>query len=248
MEFGIRDKVAVVTGGQGIGRAVALALAAEGVHVCVADVNEEQGTEAVQMVRDLGVSSVFVKADISSEADVKRIFAAAEERLGPVDILVNNAGISPKCPFDQIPAEQFMKVMGVNLLGTFLCSREAFPHMRDQRWGRIINLSSSAGIYGANIAGVHYSATKGGIISMTKTLAKNMGPYNITVNCVAPSRVNTPLVRSAPAEANAAFCEKIPLRRFAEPEEIASVITFLASEPASYVSGACIEISGGYVG
>ena len=180
MELGIRGKVALVTGSQGIGLAAAKALAAEGAHICVADVNAEQGRTAVSGLRETGASAMFVEGDISRESDVERMFSAAADELGPVDILVNNAGISPKAPFDQIPVEQFRKVMDVNLLGTYLCSRQAFRHMREKRWGRIINLASVAGLYGANVAGVHYAATKGGIISLTKTLARNMGPYQIT--------------------------------------------------------------------
>lgn len=248
MELGIRGKVALVTGSQGIGLAAAKALAAEGAHICVADVNAEQGRTAVSGLRETGASAMFVEGDISRESDVERMFSAAADELGPVDILVNNAGISPKAPFDQIPVEQFRKVMDVNLLGTYLCSRQAFRHMREKRWGRIINLASVAGLYGANVAGVHYAATKGGIISLTKTLARNMGPYQITVNCVAPARINTPMIRSVPDEVNQAFCQKIPLRRIGEPEEVAAVIAFLASVPAGYVSGACVDITGGYVG
>lgn len=249
MDLGIHGKVALVTGGlQGIGFATASALAAEGANICIADANEALAEQVIQELERKGVSAMFVKTDVSSAEDVKKLFAITEEKLGLVSILVNNAAISPKSPFDQIPAEQFSKVMNVNLLGAYLCSQQAFEHMKAAQWGRIINLSSSTGLYGASIAGVHYAATKGGIISLTKTLARNMGPYQITVNCVAPARVNTPLVRSAPAEANEAFRQKIPLRRFGEPEEVGSVIAFLASGPASYVTGACVEISGGYVG
>lgn len=249
LDFGIRGKVALVTGGlQGIGFATASALADEGTNVCIADANEELAAQVIQALERKGVSAMFVKTDVSSVEDVKHLFAVTAEKLGSVSILVNNAAISPKCSFDQIPADQFSKVMDVNLLGTYLCSQQAFEHMKTGQWGRIINLSSSTGLYGASIAGVHYAATKGGIISLTKTLARTMGPYRITVNCVAPARINTPLVRSAAAEANEAFRQKIPLRRFGKPEEVGSVIAFLASEPAGYVTGACVEISGGYVG
>ena len=248
MDLGIRGKIALVTGaGQGIGRATALALAAEGASVCVCDVNEEECRQTAKDIEALGVSALSVKADISKEEDVKNLFAVTAQKLGTVDILINNAGISPKVPFDQIPAEQFVKVMSVNLLGTFLCCQQAFEQMKDKGWGRIVSLSSMAGIFGANKAGVHYSATKGGIISLTKTLAKNMGPYQITVNCVAPGRINTAMTQVLPPDVVEGIRLQIPLRRIGEPEEVASVITFLASEPAGYVTGACVEILGGFI-
>ena len=248
MDLGIKGKVAIVTGsGQGIGKETALALAAEGVHVCVNDINEEAGRAAAKEVEALGVKALYVKADIGSEQDIKDMFQTVAKELGTVDILVNNAAISPKVPFEEIPAEQFEKVMRINLLGSFLCSQQAFFQMKEKRWGRIVNLSSMAGRFGANKAGVHYSATKAGIIGMTLSLAKKMGPYNITVNCVAPGRINTALTQVLPKEVQDQIRSQIPLNRFGEPSECASVITFLASEKAGYVSGACVDILGGYI-
>lgn len=249
MDLGIRGKVALVTGsGQGIGRATALALATEGANICVCDVNEAPGLQTVQDIQSLGVSAMFVKADISNADDVKAMFAAVKKQLGPVEILINNAGISPKCTFDEVSPEVFSRVMQVNLLGTFLCSQTAFFHMKETGWGRIVNLSSMSALFGAQTAGVPYASTKGGIVSMTKTLARNMGPYQITVNCVAPGRIETPMTAYTDPKITESFCQRIPLHRMGQPEEVAAVITFLASQPAGYISGACVDILGGLVG
>ena len=248
MDLGINGKVAIVTGsGQGIGHDTALALAEEGVKVCINDVNDDLGNETVREIREMGGTAIYVHGDIGVEEDIKGLFARTARELGTVDILVNNAAISPKVPFDEIPAEQFEKVLKVNLFGAFLCSQQAFYQMKEKRWGRIISLSSMAGRFGANKAGVHYSASKAGIIGMTLTLAKKMGPYNITVNCVAPGRINTALTKVLPQEVQDQIRSQIPLGRIGEPSEVASVITFLASEKAGYVSGACVDILGGYI-
>ena len=248
MDFKIQGKNAIVTGsGQGIGRATAIALAQEGVNVAVCDLDLTHAGEVAKEIEALGVRAIAVQADVSQEADVKRLFAVTREQLGPVDILVNNAGISPKVPFDEIPCEQFKKVMEVNLLGTFLCCQQAYADMKEKNWGRIINLSSMAGLFGANKAGAHYSATKSGIIGLTKTLAKKMGPYQITVNCVAPGRINTALTQVLAPEVVEQIRQQIPMKRIGEPEEVAWVIAFLASQQAGYVTGACVDILGGFI-
>ena len=249
MNTGIQGKVALVTGaGQGIGRATALALAAEGAHICVCDINEESGLQTTEDIKKMGVSAMFVKADISNAAAVKAMFASVRETLGLVEILVNNAGISPHCPFDEIQPELFEKVMQINLLGTFLCSQQAFFHMKEAGWGRIVNMASMAALFGAATAGVPYASTKGGIVAMTKTLARNLGQYNVTVNCVVPGRIRTSLTAYTAPEVTESFNKRIPLGRMGEPEEVASVIAFLVSKPASYVSGACVDILGGLTG
>ena len=248
MDLGISGKVAIVTGaGQGIGHDTALALAAEGVKVCVNDIDGKLGKETAEEICRAGGEAIYVHGDVGVEADIRELFATVARELGTVDILVNNAAVSPKVPFEEIPAEQFEEVLRVNLLGALLCSQQAFSQMKEKRWGRIISLSSMAGKFGANKAGVHYAASKAGIIGMTLSLAKRMGPYNITVNCVAPGRINTALTKVLPQKVQEEIRGQIPLGRIGEPWEVASVITFLASEKAGYVSGACVDVLGGYI-
>ena len=248
MNLGIVGKVAVVTGaGQGIGRSTALTLAAEGAYVCVNDVNPGPGEQTARNCRDLGTKAIYIRGDVSKESEVIDLFLQVEEKLGLVEILVNNAGISPKVLFEDIPVEQLEQVVAVNLLGPFLCSQQAVIHMKKMGWGRIVNLSSISGRYGADKSGVHYSAAKAGIIGMTITLAKKLGPYSITVNCVAPGRINTALTFILPPEEVEELRCRIPLRRIGEPEEVASVIAFLTSQPGAYVSGTCVDITGGYI-
>ena len=249
MDFGIRGKVALVTGsGQGLGRATALALAKEGVNVCVSDVNEENGLKVMEEAKALGVKAIFVKTDVSDPEQITSLFDTILEQLGPEEILVNNAGISPKtATFDKLTPEEFTRVLSVNVLGAYLCAQQAFVHMKVRGWGRIVNLSSIGGIYGSNVSGVHYTSSKGALISMTKSLSRNMGPFNITVNAVAPGRIATPMALAAPPEVNEAIRQRIALRRLGTPEDVANVIVFLASEPGGYVTGDCVNIDGGYI-
>ena len=240
MELGIKGKRAVVTGaGQGIGRETALVLAQEGAVVCVSDINDSRGKETVEEICERGGTGIYIHADVG--------VPTAAERLGSVDILINNAAISPKVPFEDIPLEQLEQVLRVNLMGAFLCAQEAAAQMKEKRWGRIISLASMAGRFGANKSGAHYAATKAGIVGMTLSLAKTLGPYNITVNCVSPGRINTELTRVLPQKVQNEICSQIPLGRIGEPSEVASVISFLASEQASYVSGSCVDVLGGYI-
>ncbi len=249
MELGIKGKAAIVTGsGTGIGKAVAVALGQEGARIVVNDTNETTGEEARRQLAGMGVEAIFVKGDVSDEEHVKEIFEKAHGTYGSVDILINNAGISPKLPFYEISQGMFDHVINVNLRSNFLCSKEAFAYMKDQNWGRIVNVSSLAGVMGGINSAAHYAASKAGIIGLTKTLAKQMGQYAITVNCVAPGRIKTAMTDMLTEKQKEEVLSKIPLRRFGTVEEVAEVIAFLASERGSYITGTCIEIFGGYTG
>lgn len=249
MDLGIEGRVAVVTGsGMGIGKATAIALASEGVHVVVNDINEEAGEETKQQLIEMGVGSIFVQGDVSKEEDVKNIFSTAIDEFGSVDILINNAGISPKLPFYEITAEMFETVINTNLKSNFMCSKEAFKYMKSNNWGRIVSLSSLAGVMGGINSAAHYSASKAAIIGLTKTLAKQVGQYGITVNCVAPGRIKTAMTDMLSDEQKKEVLARIPLKRFGTVEEVAKVITFLASEGGAYITGTCVEIFGGYTG
>lgn len=249
MDLGLKGKVSVVTGsGMGIGKATAMALAKEGSHIVVNDINEEIGQETKLLLSGMGVEAIFVQGDVSKEEDVKRIFSAAIEKFGSIDILINNAGISPKLPFYEITADMFNAVIDINLKSNFMCSKEAFKHMKNNNWGRIVSLSSLAGVMGGINSAAHYSASKAAIIGLTKTLAKQVGQYGITVNCVAPGRIKTAMTDMLSEKQKEEALKKIPLGRFGTVEEVAKVITFLASDGGSYVTGTCIEIFGGYTG
>jgi len=249
MDLGINRKVAIVTGaGIGIGKATAIALAKEGANVVVNDINEKAGEETMKAIREFGGRAIFVKGDVSKEDNVKELFHISFEEFDSIDILVNNAGISPKLPFYEITPEDFDMVINTNLKSNFMCSLEAYRYMKDNGWGRIVNLSSLAGLHGGINSSAHYSASKAGIIGLTKTLAKQLGQNNITVNSVAPGRIDTAMTRMLSKEQLELAISKIPLKRLGTVEEVANVIVFLASEGGSYITGTCVEILGGYVG
>lgn len=249
MDLGVKGKVAIVTGsGMGIGKATAMALAREGIHVVVNDLNEKTGEETRNQLTEIGVKSIFIQGDVSKEEHVAKIFSKTYDTFGRIDILINNAGISPKLPFYEISADMFDTVIDINLKSNFMCSKEAFKYMRNNNWGRIVSLSSLAGVMGGINSAAHYSASKAAIIGLTKTLAKQVGQYGITVNCVAPGRIKTAMTDMLSEKQKEEALVKIPLRRFGTVDEVAKVITFLASEGGSYITGACVEIFGGYTG
>ena len=242
------NKVAIITGGNaGVGKEIAKLFASEGAKVVISARRQQVLEEAAKEIEAAGGTVLCVPTDISKVDDVKNLVSKTVETFGQLDILINNAAISPKVPFEDIPLEQLEQVLRVNLMGAFLCAQEAAAQMKEKRWGRIISLASMAGRFGANKSGAHYAATKAGIVGMTLSLAKTLGPYNITVNCVSPGRINTELTRVLPQKVQNEICSQIPLGRIGEPSEVASVIAFLASEQASYVSGSCVDVLGGYI-
>ena len=249
MNLKIDGKVAVITGaGKGIGRACALAFAAEGTNLGLNDLDEESGLKVVEEAKALGVDAIFIKGNVSDEEDMKQLFKEVYDHYGHIDILINNAGISPKLPWTDVTVEQFKQVIDINLLSDFICSKEAFKYMKDNGWGRIVNLSSLAGLEGGINSGIHYASSKAAIIGITKTLARHMGPYNINVNCVAPGRIDTAMTRMLSKEKLDEVLSRIPLKRLGTVEVVANVILFLASEGGSYITGTCVEILGGYRG
>lgn len=249
MDLGINGKIAIITGaGKGIGKACALQLAKEKASIVVSDVDDAAGIKTSDEISELGVNSIYLHCDVSCETDVKNLFRKAHDYFGKVDILINNAGISPKLPFYEITEAEFGQVLDINLKSNFMCSKEAFTYMKNNGWGRIVSLSSLAGLHGGINSAAHYSASKAGIIGLTKTLAKQVGKYNITVNCVAPGRIDTAMTRMLSKEQLDEVLKRIPVRRLGTVEEVADVITFLASERGSYITGSCVEILGGYTG
>ena len=244
------DRVALVTGAaRGIGAAVAASLAANGHPVVLADVLDEVEQTAAAL-RGTGCEARAIRLDVSDEAaaaDLPRLLGDWWDRLG---VLVNNAGISPKAEgrarrVREMPAEEWRRVLEVNLTSAFLVSRACIPPMTARRWGRIIMIASQAARAKSRIAGAHYAASKSGLLGLARSLAVEFGPEGVTVNSVAPGRIDTPMARGGAAETNQAFLADVPLGRSGAPEEVAAVVAFLASDAASYLNGATIDVGGG---
>ncbi len=243
------DKVAVVTGSgsvRGIGRETALLLAEEGARVVVADMNLEGARSVSEEIEAKGRAAIFVQVDITDETSVKAMVDAAVAKYGRLDILVNNAGITQPITTMKMTAEDFQRIVRVNLFGTYLCSRAAIPEMAKNRYGRIVNLSSVSGKRGGGVyGGSHYSAAKAGILGFSKALAREVVDDGITVNCVCPGLVATDMRAGISDEKEHAMWETIPMRRPASAREIANTIAFLASDDASYITGEDIDVNGG---
>lgn len=240
----ILGRYAVITGAaQGIGAATAMTLAFEGAAgIVIADIKiDEAVVTAGQITKETGCSCHVVKTDVSSSADIVNLFMEALKVLPTVDILVNCAGICQSGSVEEIGKDQWDRVMGINLTGTYLCCREALSIMKKNKYGKIVNLSSISGRIGGISTGVNYAASKGGILSLTMSLAKIGGPDNINVNAVAPGFIDTEMTKGFTHFKP----ETVPLRRIGKPEEVADVILFLVSERSRYVTGVTIDINGG---
>lgn len=242
-------RTAMVTGAaQGIGRAVAARLAADGARVVLVDLNERALAEAAAQLDAAGTATVA--GDVADPETAKRAAALAGERFGGADILVNNAGISPKhagqkAPLARMALDEWRRVLDVNLTAAFLFCQACLPSMQARRWGRIVNMSSLAGRTRSDVPGVHYGATKAGIIGFSRLLANELGPDGITVNCVAPGRIVTPLNENFSEAENRAYLARLPVRRLGTPEEVAAAVAYLASDAAGFVTGAVIDVNGG---
>lgn len=250
--FNLADKVALVTGAQrGMGAADARALAGQGATVILTDIIEDTCEEVAEEIRNNGGNAQAKKMDVADEEEVKRVFAEVVEEHGRLDILVNNAGIFTPKPAADITDEDWQRVIEINLNGQFRCAREAAHYMRESGGGRIINISSIAsgqvGIGFPNAA--HYTASKGGVIGMTETLANEWGSEGITVNAITPGLIKTPMIDEAgfSDEALEQIVARVPVKRPGRPEEIAAAVTFLASDEASYVNGANLTVDGGWL-
>lgn len=243
--YNFSGKIVVVTGGaQGLGATIAARFLAEQAEaVVLLDYNVEKLQETAYALDPEGDRTMTLFCNVAEESSVKEAFQAVYDRYGRVDILINNAGVTRDAFSHKMTAEQFHQVVQVSLYGAFYCVQQVVAGMREQASGRIISLSSLA--YRGNPGQTNYSAAKAGIVGMTKTLALELGRKNITVNCVAPGMVNTDIIKTVPEQTMAEVVKTIPMGRIGEPEEVASVVAFLASDEASYVSGQCIKISGG---
>jgi len=239
-------KVAIVTGaGRGIGRAIALALAREGADVVVNDVDSRSAEATASEVKAMGRRALFIIADVSSRDEVIKMVETVIKAFGKIDMLVNNAGVFSSIPVEDITEANWDKMMKINLKSVFLCSQAVMKFMKRQGSGKIVNIASMAGKVGGIVAGADYAASKAGVICLTKSLAKQLAPYGINVNAVAPAWIETDMMKDWPRETKEAILRQIPLGRFGKPEEVAEAVVFLISDGAGFITGATIDINGG---
>jgi 3-oxoacyl-[acyl-carrier protein] reductase len=248
----LENKVAIVTGsGSGIGQATALRLAKEGAAVVVCDVNQEGIDETVQRIGAQDGRAIGIACNVAERANAQDIVAATLDRFGRLDILINNAGITRDAltvrvkdgEIKMMSEEQWDAVLNVNLKGTWLMAQAAAVPMIKQKYGRVVNTASIAAQ--GNIGQANYSASKAGVIGLTRTLALEWARFNINVNCVAPGGVHTPMTATIPEQVRTTLMDRIPFKRWADPDEIAAVHAFLASDDASYITGQVIFADGG---
>ena len=254
MDLNLGGKVAIVTGGlQGIGKAIVLALAQEGAQVAVLDlfdVDSPLVTDFHQSVGAFGQKFMYKKTDVTKSQEVKDAVEETLKTLSKIDILINNVGGAQlPLPLEDLEEDEWNRAVDLNLKGTYLCSREVIRHMKTQRNGKIINISSRAGRSPSTLAYLPYSCAKAGVLAFTRQLALEVGSYGINVNAIAPGTIVVERIKkrleAQPEEFKRKMLENIPLKRTGRPEEIASVAVFLASEKSSYITGATIDLNGG---
>lgn len=243
----LKDKIALVTGAaRGIGRAIALTLAQRGADVAVVDLSIEEVRPVAEEIERLGRRAMALQGNIASSADVEDFVQKISGEFGRIDILVNNAGITRDTLLMRMKEEAWDAVISVNLKGAFLCTKAVSRLMMKQRYGRIINISSVIGLMG-NAGQANYGASKAGLIGFTKSVARELGSRNITVNAVAPGFIITSMTEVLPANVKEKLMEQIPLGKLGNPEDVAYTVAFLASAEASYITGQTIAVDGGMV-
>jgi 3-oxoacyl-[acyl-carrier protein] reductase len=241
----LHGKVSLITGAaQGIGLATAIKFAQEGAIVIVCDVKQAAIDEAVEKCQAIGAQAVGYVMDVTQREMVDATVKAVLDKFGRIDVLVNNAGITQDARLQKMTLEQFDRVIDVNLRGVFHCAQAVTDAMVAQSSGVILNASSVVGIYG-NFGQTNYAATKFGVIGFTKTWSRELGPKGIRVNAVAPGFIATPILSTIPEKVIHEMMDRVPLKRLGQPEDIANVYAFLASDEASYINGTVIEVAGG---
>jgi len=243
----MENKVAIVTGsGRGIGKAIALKLAQEKMNIIVCDIDDDTINATVKEIEQLGIKALGIKVDVTNAGEVAHLFDETMKAFGRVNVLVNNAGITRDNLLIRMQENDWDAVIAVNLKGCFNCLKAAAKIMIKQRSGKIVNISSVVGVMG-NVGQANYAASKGGVISLTKSAAKELAARNITVNAIAPGYIETEMTKNLSDSVKEAFTNLIPLKRPGQPEDVANVVSFLVSPAADYITGQVIHIDGGMV-
>ncbi len=244
-ELSLEGRVALITGGaRGIGREIALLFAKEGADIALCDVNLEQAEQTAKEIRDSGRECIAFKTDVTDLKQVQDMVDKILDKFKKLDILINNAGITKDNLILRMSEEDWDKVISVNLKGCFICTKAASRVMLKQRFGKIINLASIIGIMG-NAGQANYSASKAGIIGLTKSIAKELAPRGVSVNAIAPGFIKTEMTDRLPEDIQKRMLSAIPLARFGTPKDVANLALFLSSESSSYITGQAIQIDGG---
>lgn len=246
-EPSLQDRVAVVTGGgRGIGKGIARKLAAAGAGVIVGDIDMAQAQLTADEIRRKHEKVMAAQVDVRQERSIAELIKKALDGFGNVDILINNAGIMFRTRLMNISVDEWERILRVNLTGPFLCTKAVIPLMKKNGFGRIVNISSSAGRSVSTLGGVHYTASKAGLLGLTRAVAKEVAPFGITVNAVCPGLVDTQMARETTNQQELEnFLDSFPIKRLGTPEEIGELVVFLCSENASYITGASLDINGG---
>lgn len=245
--FGLEGRVAVVTGGgRGIGKAISTALVFAGAKVVVADVDEDSARQTAKDLSGPSGDVIGSFVDVGQEGSVSSLMQMALVAFGKIDILVNNAGIMYRTRLMDISLDEWDRTLKVNLTGVFLCTKAVLPTMQESGFGRIVNISSSAGRSVSSLGGAHYTASKAGLLGLTRAAAKEMAPLGITVNAICPGLIETKMsMETTTPEELQKFLDSFPIPRLGSPEEIGHLVVFLCSDEAAYITGATLDINGG---
>ena len=239
-------EVAIVTGGaQGIGKAIAQALCADGAKVAVFDIDEDKGAACVRDIKQSGADAFYYKCDVTNVQQMSNCVSLVAQTFGRIDILVNNAGMLHTTPIEDITEREWDKIMAVNLKSVFFMTQQVIPYMKEQGHGKVVNMSSVAGRMGGIANGLGYTASKAGIIGLTHGFANRLAKYNINVNAIAPGTTNTDILGAIEPQVLERIIENIPLKRLGETQDIANAAVFLASSKADFVTGAVLDVNGG---